>query len=154
MNFDLEIVSYLRGSKATVYSIKFNDCKNNEAVKFFLKFYKTHKNDIKAIVAKLNYIKDRDGCQEYHFKPISKRDDNVEQIKQGNLRLFVLKYSKFAFIIGGGDEKPKNIGAYQEVETLNKLADILRDLSIEIDKRIKDNEIYFDNNNICGNLKF
>lgn len=154
MNFDLEIVQYLKGSEATIYAIKFNNCEDNKANIFFQTFNKSQKKDVKAIVAKLNHIKDRDGCQEYHFKPISKPDDNVEQIKQGNLRLFLLRYSKFAIIIGGGDEKPKEIGPYQEVETLNKLADFLRDLSIEIDKRIKDKEIYFDNNNICGNLKF
>lgn len=156
MKLPFEIVEYKGGNRATIYSIHIEGQEKNEADKFFEEFYDSHNKDITDILERLEHMIERSGFEDHQFKHIGTPNDATEEIKSCNIRMFVLKYSKVAIIIGGGGVKNK-VRTYQEVPRLNKLAKMLMSISKMFDNKINESEISWTKTEpirLEGNLKF
>lgn len=145
----------LSGSECTFYSIRFEGEKESEFMKFVYENNDRHQKDLGDILFNIKDMANRYGAIEKFFK-IEEGSilDNLCVLpnKKSKLRLYCLRYSKVAVLLGGGGVKGK--GAYQDYPELLKKVKILQEVCVLIDKRIKDGEIYWDNDKLSGNLEF
>jgi len=149
----VEFIKHKSNHKSSFYAIKLDSETKSEADAFFDKFENTKKEEIEILSGKIDYMVTKRGCLESFFElKESKIDDNICCLKAGKLRLYCLRYSKVAVILGGGDFK--DVNTYQESEDLNKHVKLLQVIYALIDERIKDKEIIITENSITGKLKF
>ena len=73
---------------------------------------------------------------------------------QKKLRLYCIRYGTLIVIVGGGGEK--NVRKLQDNKKLKDENFLLREISSEIMKRMRDGDIWFSENNMDfeGNLTF
>ncbi|MBI5403448.1 MAG: hypothetical protein HY959_08600 [Ignavibacteriae bacterium] len=124
-------------------------------MKFVKKYQRKNSIDLGDILMDINRMVSTDGARENFFKmEEGKKTDNVCALpnRKSKLRLYCLRYSNIAVILGGGGEKGK--GPYQDYPILLKNVELLQEISRLIYKRIRDREIYWENDKLSGNLEF
>lgn len=146
------------GSKASVYSVFMN----NEGLTSFEKFINENKelfiSEIKDLSGRLKTIGTKTGVRETFIK----KEEGVPgdgvcalyDKPKAKLRLYCISYGLQIIIIGGGGRK--NVRALQDDEKLKKENYLLRELSQQITKRIKEKEIVYvsDGLDFEGNFEF
>ncbi|MBS1552100.1 MAG: hypothetical protein JST15_08545 [Bacteroidetes bacterium] len=148
----VEFIPHNPNDKSSFYSIKLLSKSKSEAEEFFEKFEDIEKRKIDTLFSNIENMAHRRGVIESLFKEESKIDDNIFCLKSEDLRLYCLKYSKVAVILGGGDYK--HVKKYQESEELHNHVKILQLVCKQVDERIKNKEISITDNSIEGNLIF
>jgi hypothetical protein len=71
-----------------------------------------------------------------------------------HLRLYCIRYGSIAIILGGGGEKPEGVRALQDDPKLKEENYRLRAIAKRINDRIKDKDLYWDGNELGGDLNF
>lgn len=160
MKFEVVKLGQFNGNKCGVYSI-FVDNEQETLFERFLSENKiSFKSEIINILERIRTINSITGARENYFKlDEGKPGDGIcalFDLPDSNLRLYCIRYSNSLIILGGGGEKKKSVKALQEVEKLKTENYILRKISAEIAKRIRQREITFseDGTEITGELEF
>jgi hypothetical protein len=158
MKYEVVKLGYLSGSKASIYTIWFEEMNQTSFEIFINENKKVFKSEINDITSRLITIGKTVGAREQFFKTGEGiPGDGVCALYDApgkELRLYCIRYASLIVIIGGGG--PKKVRKFQEDKKLKDENFFLRKLSAEITKRIRNNEIRYSENNMDfeGNLKF
>ncbi|HAF27919.1 MAG TPA: hypothetical protein DCG75_02625 [Bacteroidales bacterium] len=133
------------GDEASVYSIYLDKAKSTLFEEFMKENIISFKSELIDIVKRLKVIGSKTGARGDFFKfnegDLSDGICALYDEPDSKLRLYCIRYGNDIIILGGGGEKPKNIKAFQENEKLEKENYLLREISKEITKRIKNKDI-------------
>jgi hypothetical protein len=138
-----EILDFKLGEKAGIYAIKLDGEDVSEAMKFFNKFARKKRRNIKNILKNIDYMINSRGCQEHLFRH---EFGNIYKLWDGKLRLYCIRFSNCAAILGGGDIK--RVRATQDSEILTEHVQLLKNINAEINKRISNKEIIVTDNRL------
>jgi hypothetical protein len=160
MKFKIVKINQFSGSKTGVYSVLINEGNETLLNKFVRENEISFKSETKDILKRLYAIGHSTGARIQFFKEWEgKPGDGVCALydnPDSNLRLYCICYGTQLIIVGGGGYKPKNIRALQEDPKLTEENDLIKEISRQITKRIKDKEIRFtaDYIDFTGDLEF
>lgn len=160
MKFEVVKLDQFNGNKCGVYSIFVDDEQETLFERFLSENKISFKHEIINILERIRTINSITGARENYFKlDEGKPGDGIcalFDLPDSNLRLYCIRYGNSLIILGGGGEKKKSVKALQEVEKLKTENYILRKISAEIAKRIRQREITFseDGTEITGELEF
>lgn len=157
MKYEIVELTAFSGEKATIYSVKIDD-----ADALFEKFIDENRNEFSAevdsLLQNIYQIGKHTGAREKYFKiHEGKPGDGVCALfdwPEKKLRLYCIRYSSVAIIIGGGGYKSKNIRTWQEDEKLKTEAELLIIIAKDINRRIKEHEIIFSENKLYSEEPF
>jgi hypothetical protein len=153
---NFSIVPVFQGNKAKIYTIKFLDSELTEWEEFVYE----NMNKVPVAVRKLNkqleLISNKNGIIDDFFTRESEPNYNVFRLSgtKEKLRLYCIKYSNVAVILGGGGIKGANSVKLQENPHLNKICEELKRIEILINQKLSDKEIRIDDEGFHGNLNF
>jgi hypothetical protein len=162
----ISISLYAEGDNVAFYTFTFDGEEHSETKKFDSKyrrgdFIKEYQDILLAISIIGDHTSDK-----IHFRPCSKKEDNVmalpgkddenQEIKKGRLaegdlrvlRLYCIVLTKNIVILGNGDIKSTQ--KYNDDTTLDEYVNVL----VAIDNKLKDKGFSIDGKKINGNLKF
>ncbi len=160
MRYKLVKIAKFSGNKASIYSIYLEDEQRTLYERFFEENKNTFKSELNNIRVRLNTIGHDIGARKQFFRANEgKPGDGVcalFDIPKSNLRLYCIRYGSLIVILGGGGFKPKSIRALQEDEKLEDENSLMRQISLDIRKRMNDKEISFtdDYMDFEGDLNF
>lgn len=158
MKYRLEKIKDLSGSKASVYTIRFDGEVVSLFETFLLKHENSFKDELNNILQRLITIGTKTGARAHYFKNWEGRPgDGVAALYDSpnkKLRLYCIRFSNAIVILGSGGEK--NVRTLQENEQLKAANYFLRQLSKEITNRIKSQDIRYINDYLDfeGDLEF
>jgi len=141
-----------RGSKSSIYSVMFEGEQETEFDKFLTDPEVTTHSNFEELLAQIDEIINRYGCQTRFFKPESSASDSVEALWRGNLRLYCCKYGHIILILGSGGVKRTR--TYQEDPKLDQIVKMMAKVSNLVDEKIKEREIWYEDNMFRGDLTF
>lgn len=162
MNFEIVKLDELSGEQSSIYSVYLVDEDTSLFERFIEENETSYSEDIVEIINVLTVISNDTGAKEYFFKPgQGKLGDNVCYLKysgnkRNNLRLYCLRFSNVAVILGGGGFKPPGMKAFQESQKLKLENSLVREISKKIHQRILSKEITWSEDGIelTGELEF
>jgi diaminopimelate epimerase len=140
---EFEILEFKLGEKAGFYCIKIDGEKEPEAIKFFTKFARKKRRSIENMLKNIDYMVNSRGCQEHLFKH---EFGDIYKLWDGKLRLYCIRFGNCAAILGGGDIK--KVRATQDSEILLKHFQLLKNINVEVNKRISKGEIIVTDNRL------
>ncbi|MBA4303761.1 MAG: hypothetical protein C0424_06005 [Sphingobacteriaceae bacterium] len=164
MNYEIVELKTFSGNAAKVYSI----LPEGEPATLFEQFVVEHKQtfpvEIKEIAARLRVIGHTTGAREIFFKNEGNRDFvnrygncicALYDDEAKNLRLYCIRFSNVAIILGGGGHKPKTVIKWQDNEKLAEEVERIKSYAIEIFEQLKSGELKWskDGTSLEGNLK-
>ncbi|MFO7924341.1 MAG: hypothetical protein R6U58_11680 [Bacteroidales bacterium] len=150
----------LSGKSASIYSVVIDDEQETLLDKFLKEYSISFKNETFDILKRLKTIGHKTGARAHFFKEREGRPgDGVCALyddPDSNLRLYCIRYGTQIVVVGRGGYKAKLIRAFQENKTLKEANYFLRQLSIQITERIKENDIIYINDHLDfeGDLEF
>jgi len=148
---NFEIVEFLAGKKAGLYTIRFKGELLSETDKFFEKYCDTLPENIDNLLLIMKNLADRYGCDTNFFK--FERANQIYKLREASLRLYCIRLSNSVSIFGGGGIKDKR--TTQEVDDLETNVQTLIAIQKLLDKRFsEDDSFVISNNTIKGKLKF
>lgn len=160
MKCNIVKIESLSGPETSIYSLYINDDEITLYESFISENQSLFKSELIDISKRLRSIGSSTGAREQFFKlhegdlgdGVCALYDNLDK----NLRLYCIRYATTTIILGGGGEKPKTMRKLQESEKLTEENYLLRELSKEITKRLKNKEIRlsYDSNDFTGTLEF
>lgn len=146
MTFSFKWIEKLSGKKATVYSVQLDD--GTDLFDQFLNENSAkYENDVKNILQRIRSISRKTGAQEHFFK--TKEGNPGDGVcafydsPEKHLRLYCIRMGNTVIILGGGGPKPENVQALQEDPKLKHENYLLRNISKQITKKMKNGEIRF-----------
>jgi putative component of toxin-antitoxin plasmid stabilization module len=160
VNYEIIQLDELSGSKASIYSVLPEGEDLTLFDLFIEEYYEQYPLEIKNIVGLLKTMGETFGIREQLVKSNEgKPGDGVIALYDDpdkNLRLYGIRYGATILVLGSGGEKSKQIRAWQEDKKLKKEAEIVIQISADINQRIQDKEIEFseDYTELTGNLNF
>ena len=164
MNYEIVELEQFSGRKAKVYSIIPEAEKETLFEKFIDEHIENFKDEIADIIKKLIQIGQHTGARECFFK--HEGDSRFvrnygkfvwalydEDVK--NLRLYCIRFSNVAIILGGGGHKDKSIRKWQDNEKLSEEVRKIMAYAESISKQLSEGKIKWSNdgNELVGNLK-
>ncbi len=164
MNYEIVEMESYSGSKAKVYSI----IPEGEVETLFEKFIDENigefKEEVKEILRRLKQIGHTTGARESYFKHEGDNDfvnNNGKFVwalyddEERKLRLYCIRFSNVAIILGGGGRKDKSTKKWQDDEKLSEEARKVMAYAEIIFKQLEDGEIYWSNDGteLQGNFK-
>jgi len=158
MKFKLVKLKQLSGNKASIYTVFFDDYQKTSLEIFINENINVFLSEIKDIYLRLKVIGTKAGVREQYFRlNEGNPGDGVCALydkPNSALRLYCIRYGSLILIAGGGG--PKTVQKLQQNKKLKDENEFLRNLSIRITERIRNNEIWFsdDNMDFEGNLTF
>ena len=154
MNRKISIELFEEHDQVNFYTLRFEG-EETEIDKFFDRFPEgcEYDEDIDIIIRWLDKIGER-GALERYFRPESRRHDNIYAIPidTSNLRVYVIRISINIVILGNGGIK--STPTYNEDPELNKIVELLQEVSRYINSRIRDSRIHYYQKSLYGNLDF
>ena len=126
---------------AHIYSIALED---DDLTLFdhFVEDNPEHQDDILEIIKRLRVMGQTTGCGSYLFKENEGAlADGVVALRQGQMRLYCLRYGNTCIFIGSGGYKPPGIAAYQENDYLFSQNLLTRKMAAAINKAIIDRDL-------------
>ncbi len=154
MNRKISIELFEEHDQVHFYTLRFEG-EETEIDKFFDRFPEgcEYDEDIDIIIRWLDKIGER-GALERYFRPESRRHDNIYAIPidTSNLRVYVIRISINIVILGNGGIK--STPTYNEDPELNKIVELLQEVSRYINSRIRDSRIHYYQKSLYGNLDF
>ena len=160
MKFKIVKLNQFSGSKTGIYSVVLNNENETLLNKFVRENGISFKSETKNIIERLISIGHKTGASSQFFKEWEgKPGDGVCALydkPDSNLRLYCICYGTQLIIIGSGGHKPKTIRALQEDTKLTEENALIKQISQQITRRIKDKDIRFtpDYLNFTGDLEF
>jgi len=150
----------LSGNKASVYSVVINNEQESLLDKFIQENKSSYLSELKDVVMRLKTIGTKTGAREGFFKfyegipgdGVCALYDEPGRI----LRLYCIRYGTRLIVVGNGGPKMKSIRAFQEDDKLTEENYFIRNLSVEITKRIKEGDIKYTKEGLdfFGDLEF
>ncbi len=164
MNYEIVEIEQFSGSEAKVYSI----IPEGEEITLYDKFIQDHINEfrseLKQINERLKVIGHYTGARENFFKHegdyefVKKYGNYVYALydeEKSNLRLYCIKFSTVAIILGGGGYKDKSIIKWQENAVLSEEVKKMMAYAASIIKQLDEEELYWsdDGTELLGKFK-
>jgi hypothetical protein len=160
MKYKIIKINSISGNEASVYSIILNNDEETLLNKFVKENEISFKSETKDILKRLYSIGHTTGARIQFFKEWEgKPGDGVcalFDIPTSNLRLYCIYFGSQLIVVGSGGHKPKDIRTLQQDDKLKAENYLLREISAQITKRLKDKEIRYTKDflNFEGNLEF
>jgi len=153
---NFSIIPIFEGSKAKIYTIKFLESDNSEYKNFVQEFKNIYSESVHILNQKLKSFSYKRGIIDEFLTRESSEAFNVYKISEtnDNLRLYCIRYSNVALIIGGGGIKTLGKIKLKDNPHLQIKVDQLVEIEKIIQKRINSREIIITDNSIEGNLNF
>lgn len=140
-------LSKFSGNEASVYSIYLKDERRTLFDRFLKENINSFKSELNDIVVRLKTIGHDTGARKQFFKTNEgKPGDGVcafYDIPKSNLRLYCICYGTLLVVLGGGGYKPKKMRALQEDPKLEEENFLMRQISKDIQHRMKEKELSF-----------
>ncbi len=152
MNLNFKLVLVERGEKASLYSVILEGEKESEFDKFLIDPQISGYEKFDELLAQLDEIINRYGCQERFFRNESSIFDSVAALPRGDLRLYCCRYGNIILIVGSGGIKKTR--TYQEDPALDQAVQIMAEVSRRVDEKIRNREIQYSGNSFKGDLNF
>lgn len=146
------------GNKATIYGVWFDELKQTSFDLFISENINVFKSELNDIVARLISIGKTIGAREQFFKQYEGMPGDgvcaLFDIPGKKLRLYCIRYGTLIVIVGSGSYK--NVQKLQQFKKLKDENEILKTLSAEITRRIKEGDIWYSDDymELEGNLEF
>lgn len=147
------------GRGATIYSIALDDDEETLFDRFVEENADQFPDEIDFLISRIETVA-RVGARSNFFKDKEGKlgtGDGIEALfdkPNSNLRMYCIKFGSTAIILGGGGYKSKAISAFQEDPKLTEENYLLRELSLQINRAIRDGEIWWEGNRLAGKLIF
>ena len=152
------------GKEARVYSLIPEGENQTLFEKFVVNNRHIYKNEVKEILKKIKIIGHDTGASENYFKHEGDKDFVRKYGKyvwalydeeQSNLRLFCIRFSNVAIILGGGGYKDKSVIKWQDDENLSREVKKVMSYAACILDQLDCGELYWSKNSaeLEGNLK-
>jgi len=160
VKFEIVKIEQLTGNRTTVYSVIIDEEELTLFEQFIAENIESHRNELQDITERIKVIATKTGAIESFFdKPEGKIGQDIFALydkPKSHLRLYCMRFSKVALILGGGGHKPKSIRSFQEDPKLKYENYLLREISDRVTKRIIEKEIWWseDGMELTGNLIF
>jgi len=158
VKFRIQKLDRLCGKRPTVYSVILDDDELTLFERFFIENKAGYSKELADLTNQIVTMANKVGVQEYYFtRPEGKFGQDVWDLRdypKKRLRLYCMRLSGVAIILGGGGPKPKGIAAFQEIPKLEYENYLIRMVSDALTQRIRDKEIRWDGDEIIGNLVF
>jgi hypothetical protein len=145
-----EIVELLKGEKAGFYSVKFSGEDKSEAEKFFERLESEDAEKLENLYSKIEYQAEVRGCLDSLL--FYERDGTIYKFKEGDWRLYCIRFGKVAVILGGGDIK--TVKKTQDSGSLENHVNTLQAINKVVNDRIRENDLTITENGLQGNLNF
>ena len=147
MKYELVKIEELCGEKLTTYSIASEGNDTTIFEEFLSDYSSSHTSEINQIVDMFVEMKERFGAREIYFKSMQgSPSSQLVRLKHKTikeLRVYCIKLGKSIIIVGGGGVKPSDKKALQEVPELKKQNYFTREISKELESKIKNKEITY-----------
>ncbi|WP_273210727.1 hypothetical protein [Runella zeae] len=162
MNYEIVKMQAFSGGEASVYSIIPQGDDETLLDKFVGEYVDEYKNEIKQILQRIKVIGRNTGARESFFKQegdyeFQKRYGKyvyaLYDEEESNLRLYCIRFSGIAIILGGGGYKDKTIRRWQEDEKLSEEVRRIMSYAECILKQLDEGDLYWDGMELEGNLK-
>jgi hypothetical protein len=160
MKYKIIKINSISGNEASVYSIILNNDEETLLNKFVKENEISFKSETKDILKRLYSIGHTTGARIQFFKEWEgKPGDGVCALfdnPNSNLRLYCIYFGSQLIVVGSGGHKPKDIRTLQQDDKLKAENYLLREISAQITKRLKDKEIRYTKDFLTfdGNLEF
>ena len=153
MNFS--IIPLYSGKKAKIYTVLIEGSELSEYGQFVLENMQLRGEAVQTLDITLKSMAFKRGFIDEFFKRESSNEFNVFRITEtDDIRLFCIRYSGIAIIVGGGGIKlPRTIKLNQNPH-LEKHVDFLMEIEKMIHERIISKDIRITDKGIEGNLIF
>ncbi len=149
--FIIELVGIYK--RVNLYTIRIKSSTVTEFDKFLNDPIISQHKDFHKLIAKLDNILNKYGCEDNFFRYASRPTDPVVELTYGKLRLYCCKWSKSILIVGSGGVKSTR--TYQEDPKLNQCVEILKYVSDRLEQRIRNKEISINKKGLfLGDLNF
>jgi hypothetical protein len=158
MKFKLVKLGHLSGNKASIYTVFFDDLQITSLEIFINENNNVFLSELNDIFSRLKIIGTKVGVREQYFRLNEgiPGDGVCALFDKPNraLRLYCIRYGSLILIVGGGGLK--NVQRLQQNKKLKDENEFLQNLSARITDRIRNNEIWFseDNMDFEGDLTF
>ena len=153
MNFS--IVPLYNGKKAKIYTIQVEGAELSEYKQFVFENMSLRKEAIRVLNTTLKNMAYKRGFIDEFFIRESPQDFNVFKVTEtDDLRLYCIRYSGIAIIVGGGGIKLPNKFKLKENPHLQKKVDFLIEIEKKIQEKLASKEIKITDNGFEGDLNF
>jgi hypothetical protein len=153
VKFSIINIEPLSGSKAQVYSIKFEDKYASELTIFVHKFHDTHPQIIDEAIQRIKLIAQREGIQNSFFRRESSESHNVFRLLETkDIRLYCIKFGETLLLFGSGGIKKNKTKKLKENPYLENEVKKLQKVEDSINKRIKSGQLSITSVGFIGNL--
>lgn len=144
------------GKRSKIYTIQLESEELDEYKNFIYENYEKVPDAVRILDVQLKNIAYKNGIYDEQFIRESPPEYNVYRLSETNdwLRLYCIKYSRVALVIGGGGVK--NPGKYklQENPELNKVGEFLMKIEDIISEAISNKETIINDDGFEGKLDF
>ena len=150
------IIPLYNGKKSKVYTIHFSDKELSEYDQFVFDNMSIVPDAVRILNTQIKNMSCRYGLSEHYFKRESPESHSVFRIDdtEENLRLYCIKFSRVAIVLGSGGIKSPGTIKLIENPHLNAICDLLMQIEDLINERIKSKEIIITDDCIEGDLNF
>ena len=153
MNFSIVPLYY--GNKAKIYTIQVEGAELSEYKQFVLENMNIRKEAVQVLDITLKNMAHRRGFIDEFFIRESPQDFNVFKVTEtDDLRLYCIRYSGIAIIVGGGGIKSPDKFKLKENPHLQKKVDFLIEIEKKIQEKLASKEIRITDNGFEGDLYF
>ena len=144
------------GKKAKIYTILFESKELDEYDDFVFNHMEKVPDAVRTLDKQLKGMACKYGFQDFNFKRESPTTHNVFRIEDtdANLRLYCIRYSNVAIVLGNGGIKLDGTQRNDENPHLQKEIDFLMLVEDLINKRILLREVKISDTSLSGNLEF
>ncbi len=145
VKFRIQKIDRLCGKRATVYSVIIEDDELTLFERFILENKAEYSKEVLDLTGQILTMANKVGVQDHFFtRPEGKLGQDVWDLRdypKKRLRLYCMKLSGVAIILGGGGPKPKGVAAFQEIPKLKDENYLIRMVSDALTQRILDKDI-------------
>lgn len=153
MKFSIINIEPLSGTKANVYSIKYEEKYASELIIFVHKFHDSHPQIIDEAIQRIRLIAQRDGIQDSFFRRECSETHNVFRLLETkDIRLYCIRFDTTILIFGSGGIKKIKEKKLKDNPHLEKEVKKLQKIEDAINKRIKSGELSITSEGFIGNL--
>jgi hypothetical protein len=153
---NFSIIPLYNGKKTKIYTIQFSDKELSEYEQFVYENMTIVPDAVRTLRTQLKKMSYQRGLADNFFKresPEHYRVFRIEETKE-DLRLYCIKFSGVAIVLGGGGIKIPGKVKLIENPHLNVICELLIKIEDLINERILTKEIIITNDDLKGNLNF
>jgi len=145
MEYELQKIANLSGNKASIYTLRPSQGGRSLLENFIFENKAEFSKEVMEIYVGLQQIGKVTGIRDGFIKENEGNlFDGVVALfdrKKSNLRLYAVKFGSSLIIVGSGGHKPKSIRALQQDIILERENLVMRNISKEITRKMRDKEM-------------